>query len=434
MRETADAVVIGAGVIGTAIALELNRSGYRTVSVDRNPAAGYGPTSGSCAIIRVHYSTFDGTAFAWEGYHYWRDWAEYLGIADPRGTAEFRETGCLVMQTSLNGMLEKHIGLSRELGIPIEIWDTEEISRRLPIYNLESFAPVRRTDDPLFGTSNGGTIEGAVFWKTAGYVTDPQLSAQNLQCATEAAGGAFRFGRAVTGVLQSSGRTAGVALDDGSEIHAPVVVNVAGPFSAEVNRMAGALDDMTISTRALKQEVAHVPAPDGFDFYRDGFVVSDSDIGCYIRPEKGNYILIGSEDPECDPREFVDPETYDRNFTDQWTNQALRFAQRVPSLGIPSRMRGVVDLYDVTDDWIPIYDSSSLPGYYMAIGTSGNQYKNAAIAGRLMSALIDYCEAGNDHDSKPLRFELPYTGHGIDAGFYSRKRELNSESSFSVLG
>ena len=28
---------------------------------------------------------------------------------------------------------------------------------------------------------------------------------------------------------------------------------------------------------------------------------------------------------------------------------------------------------DVSDDWIPIYDQSSLPGYYMAIGTSGNQ-------------------------------------------------------------
>ncbi len=434
MCKTADAVLIGAGVIGTAIALELNRAGYRTISVDRNPAAGYGPTSGSCAIIRVHYSTLDGTAFAWEGYHYWRDWADYLGVSDPRGTAEFREIGCLVMQTALNGMLEKHVGLSQDLGVPHEIWDTREIKRRLPVYNLESFAPVRRKDDPLFGTSNGGMIEGAVFWKTAGYVTDPQLSAQNLQCASEAAGAKFQFGRSVTGVLQSSGRASGVALDDGSEIHAPVVVNVAGPFSAEVNGMAGVLDDMTISTRALKQEVAHVPAPDGFDFYKDGFVVSDSDIGCYIRPEKGNYILIGSEDPECDPREFVDPATYDRNFTDQWTNQALRYAQRVPSLGIPSRMRGVVDLYDVTDDWIPIYDSSSLPGYYMAIGTSGNQYKNAAVAGRLMSALIDYCESGNDHDSNPLEFELPYTGRRIDASFYSRRRELNPESSFSVLG
>jgi len=61
-------VVIGAGIIGTAIALELARSGRRTISVDRLPAAGYGSTSSSCAIVRVHYSTLQGTAFAYDAY------------------------------------------------------------------------------------------------------------------------------------------------------------------------------------------------------------------------------------------------------------------------------------------------------------------------------------------------------------------------------
>ena len=63
----ADAVVIGAGVIGAAVALELTRGGRKTISVDRLPAAGYGSTSSSCAIIRVHYSTLEGTAFAYDG-------------------------------------------------------------------------------------------------------------------------------------------------------------------------------------------------------------------------------------------------------------------------------------------------------------------------------------------------------------------------------
>lgn len=434
MTRAADAVIIGAGVIGTAIALELNRRGFHTISIDKNLAAGHGPTSGSCAIIRVHYSTHDGTAFAFEGYHYWRDWSDYLGAEDPRGTAEFRETGCMVMRTRQNGHLNKHVAICDELGIPYEEWDSGHIVDRLPIYDLQSFAPARRMDDPDFGQPNGGSIEGAIFWPTAGYVTDPALSAQNLQFASEMNGGQFVFGRRVTGILTRAGRVSGVSLDDGSEVDAPVVVNVAGPYSAEINEMAGVLEDMTISTRALKQEVAHVPAPDGFDFYNAGIVISDSDIGCYVRPEKGNFVLIGSEDPECDPREWVDPETYDRNFTDQWTHQALRYAQRVPSLGIPSRMRGVVDLYDVSDDWIPIYDCSSLPGFYMAIGSSGNQYKNAPIAGKMMAELISWCENGNDHDSSPLQFELPYIGKKMDVGFYSRKREINMESSFSVLG
>ncbi len=70
----------------------------------------------------------------------------------------------------------------------------------------------------------------------------------------------------------------------------------------------------------------------------------------------------------------------------------------------------------------------------MAIGTSGNQFKNAPIAGKLMTALIEDCEAGNDHDTAPLQFRLPYIGRDIDVGFYSRRRAINPESSFSVLG
>ena len=199
--------------------------------------------------------------------------------------------------------------------------------------------------------------------------------------------------------------------------------------------MAGVIDEMTIQTRPLRQEVTHVPAPEGFDFETNGMIVSDSDIACYVRPEHGNHILVGSEDPECDPHYWVENDTdYDREFTEQWTTQAMRYAQRVPSLGIPSRTKGVVDLYDASTDWIPIYDKSSVKGYYMACGSSGNQYKNAPIAGKMMAALISYCEAGNDHDEQPLQFTLPYIQKDINVGFYSRKREINQESSFSVLG
>ncbi|WP_419910212.1 NAD(P)/FAD-dependent oxidoreductase [Hoeflea sp.] len=434
MAETTDAVIIGAGIIGAATALELNRKGIRTISVDKNPAAGYGSTSGSCAIIRVHYSTLEGTAFAYEGYHYWRDWATYLAADDERGLAEFRETGCLVMCTEQNGYMKKHTELCEELNIPFERWNADQILKRLPIYDLKSYFPAKRMDDPEFGKPGKGNVEQAVHFPTAGYITDPQLATHNLQRATEAAGGSFLFNRSVTEILQADGRVAGVKLDDGTEIHAPVVINVAGPHSAKVNAMAGALDDMTITTNALRQEVVHVPAPEGFDFYSNAFVTSDSDIACYCRPEKGNFILVGSEDPECDPREWVDPDDYDTNFTEQWTHQAQRYAQRVPSLGIPNQTKGVVDLYDVSDDWIPIYDKSQIPGYYMAIGSSGNQFKNAPIAGKMMAALVEYCEAGHDHDAKPLQFDLPYIGRSIDVGFYSRKREINEESSFSVLG
>lgn len=430
-----DAIIIGTGVIGAAIAFEMSKAGWKTLSLDRNAQVGHGSTAGSCAIIRMHYSTFDGTAFAWEGYHYWRDWDDYLGLPDTTNLAQFRETGCLVMKTEANGFLDKHKQYSAQLECPFEEWSPDQIRDRLPIYSLDSFAPARRMDDPEFGQPNGAQMQGAIFWPKAGYVTDPALSAQNLMDAAKLHGAEVRTGAEVSDILTEAGRVSGVRLTTGETIHAPIVVNVAGPGSAIINRMAGVLNDMTIETRPLRQEVVHVPAPEGFDFEADGTIVSDGDIACYCRPEHGNHILIGSEDPECDPHQWCEDDIhYNRDFTDQWTTQAMRYAQRVPTLGIPSKTRGVVDLYDASTDWIPIYDKSSLPGFYMACGTSGNQYKNAPIAGKMMTALIGHCEGGADHDKDPLQFELPYIQRSIDVGFYSRKRPINTDSSFSVLG
>ncbi len=149
---------------------------------------------------------------------------------------------------------------------------------------------------------------------------------------------------------------------------------------------------------------------------------------------KGNFLLIGSEDPECDPLEFVDPDNFDENFTEQWTIQAMRTAQRIPALGVSSRTKGVVALCDASDDWIPICDKSLVPGFYMACGSSGNQFKNASPAGAMMAELIEKVEAGHDHDAEPLEFHMKFTNRTIDVGFYSRRRKINSNSSFSVLG
>ncbi|MEI8241056.1 MAG: FAD-dependent oxidoreductase, partial [Actinomycetota bacterium] len=59
MSERADAVVIGAGVIGSSVALELARGGRKVIVVDKGPSAGAGSTSSSSAIIRFCYSTPD---------------------------------------------------------------------------------------------------------------------------------------------------------------------------------------------------------------------------------------------------------------------------------------------------------------------------------------------------------------------------------------
>lgn len=434
MGKNYDAVIIGAGIIGAAVAFELAKKGRCTLNLDALPAAGYGSTGASCAIIRTHYSTLDGSALAYESFFTWKDWPGYIGVKDERGLAKYFNTGVVVIKTEHNKHLGPICAIMDELGIPYEHWDNEKLAAKMPIYDLRKFSPVKRPGDPGFGEPTGGVVDGAVFFPNGGYVSDPQLATHNIQVAAEAAGAAFRFNCLVEEIRQIGGRTAGVVLKGGEAIDAPVVVNVAGPHSYIVNRMAGVEAGMNIKTRALRQEVAHVPSPKGFDFEKDGYVLSDSDIGCYSRPEIGNHILVGSEDPECDEKEWVDPDDYNREFTEQWTAQVHRAAQRIPTLGIPGQAKGVVDLYDVTDDWIPIYDKSDLPGFYMAVGSSGNQFKNAPVAGAMMAALIEACEGGRDHDADPVSFDLPNIGRTLDLGFFSRRREINPDSSFTVLG
>ena len=434
MDKSFDAVIIGAGVIGAAIGFELSKKGWKTLNIDRNPTSGYGSTSASCAIIRVHYSTFDGCALAYEGYHYWKDWENYLEFKDERGLAEFIECGCMIYQTETNKYLKTIIDRANELLIPHSIWNLEEIKRNLPIVDTHKFGPVKLPDDKNFGEHKNNHLKGAVFFPTAGYVNDPQLSAHNIQRASENKGGKFLFNSSVSEIIKNNGRASGIVLDDGTRINSKVVINVAGPHSMKINQMAGIEENMNIKTKALKVEVSHVSPPKDFDYENNAFVISDSDIGCYSRPETGNHILIGSEDPECDERIFVDPDNWDENFTDQWKTQLFRQAQRYPELPLSSDVKGVVSLYDVSDDWIPIYDKSDLPGFYMAVGTSGNQYKNAPVAGVMMAELIEACEEGHEHDKDPLNIHLKNIKREINLGFYSRNRIINSESSMSVLG
>ncbi|HEY1597588.1 MAG TPA: FAD-dependent oxidoreductase [Thermoleophilaceae bacterium] len=435
MAKQADAIIIGAGVIGAATAFELAKRGYKTLNIDKLPASGYGPTSNSCAIVRAHYSSREGVAMAYEGFSYWQDWENYLEHVDETGLSRYMQCGTVLLKSS-TGHDKKVLDHYRELGVEFEEWDTKTLKEKVPVYDTHAFWPPKRPDDPHFWDESERELDGAVFTPGSGYVNDPQLATHNLQRAAEAKGGEFLFRAQVAEIRRDNGRVQGVTLSDGLEIDAPIVVNVAGPHSFVINRMAGVEETMKVKTKALRHEVHHVPAPPDVDFESNGYHTSDGDTGIYFRPETGNNILIGSEDPDCDPQVWVDnPDQFDRGVTEkQWEAQVYRLARRMPSLRIPNERKGLVDLYDVSDDWIPIYDRSDLGGFYMAIGTSGNQFKNAPVVGHLMAELIDKVEAGHDQDNEPLQVKARYTGVELDSGFYSRNREINPNSSFSVNG
>lgn len=445
MNKKVDAIIIGTGIMGAMIAYELAQKGYKTLNIDKHAEAGMGSTGNSCSIIRAHYSTEAGVAFAYEGFKYWADWGNYLGnVHDERGLAKFMKTGSILLKTK--GHDWRKVKKNYEaVGVEYEEWSVEEIVRHVPVYDCHEFWPIQRPDDPHFFDEPSGMLEGAIFCPGGGYMNDPTLSVHNVQRAAEKFGSEFLYNAEVIEVRSQDNQVLGVTLKDGVQIDTQVIVNAAGPHSCTVNRMAkGVLEGCNIQTKALRHEVHHLPSPEGYDYYKDGYHTSDGDCGNYFRPEIGNMFLVGSEDPECDPKVYVDPDDFyadkgeyghNNELTqEQYEAQAYRLAKRIKGLPILQQPRGIVDLYDVSDDWIPIYDKSDMKGFYMAIGTSGNQYKNAPLVGAMMADLIDKCEKGHDHDKDPIQFKMKYIERTLDISFYSRKRKINYESSFSVNG
>jgi sarcosine oxidase subunit beta len=433
MSDRADAIVIGAGVIGSSVALELARGGRRVIVVDKGPAPGAGSTSSSSSIIRFSYSTRDAVLAAWEAAALWSDWAGHLGCVDPDGMVRFVRTGNLIFHTP--GFSTDRIeALWDEVGIAYERLDAAALHRRFPDLDIGQYFPPKRLEDPHFADDADHEMT-AVLEFESGFVDDPMLAAHNLAHAAKALGAEFRYHQRVIGIEQADGRVTGVRLADESVVHTPIVVNVGGPHSGQINRLAGVVDGMKVGHRPLRQEVFTAEAPHGLRL-EDGFpVVADLDLGQYMKPQIGGTWLVGGTEPECDEMHWIDdPDTFDEYPTvEQFEVAMMRAARRAPDFGVPLRPVGLAALYDASDDWVPIYDRSDLPGFFMACGTSGNQFKNAPLAGKFIAAIVDAEARGRNHDLDPVQYVGPRTGQAIDLGAFSRLRE-KALTSGTVMG
>ncbi len=404
--------------------------------VDRNPGPGQGSTSASSAIIRFNYSTLAGVATAWEAHWSWLDWEGFLGGPDEDGSlARFWRTGSLCLDAPAHDR-SKVLRLFDQVGVPYEVLTADEIRQAYPWLDPARHFPPKPVDSDAFWDEPSGEIGGYVT-PDAGFIDDPSFAAHNLATAAERRGVQFLFRATVAGIRQRNGRVSGVELSDGTLVHTPVAVNVSGPSSGHVNDLAGVLGDFAVHTRPLRVETHSVPAPPGFSVEgQPGPLVADIDLGTYFRGTPSGELLVGGAEPECDRLEWLeDPDDYAPSVTrSTYEAQVYRVARRLPELGVPGAPRGIAAVYDATDDWIPIYDKTALPGFYVAIGTSGNQFKNAPLVGGYLRAIIDTCESGVDHDETPACFFLPHTGLDVDLSAYSRRRQPSPDSSNTVMG
>jgi sarcosine oxidase subunit beta len=371
VAEKADVVIVGAGAIGASIAHHVARRGARDVLVIEREAVGAGSTGRSVGGIRHQFSTEVNVRLSLLSVQAFLRFRDELGM-DPA----FRQVGYLFLLTTAEDLeaFRANVAMQRRLGVAVRLIEPEEAREIVPQLNV---------DDVL----------GATFCSTDGY-GDPHSVCLGYAERARELGVRFWVGAEVTSIEQQGGRVTAVQTSRG-RVETRLVVDAAGPWAAEVARLAG----VALPIQPYRRQVFITePFP---DIPRELPMVVDFAPSFYFRRE-GPAVLLGLTDKE-EPPSFNTG--LDWGFLEQVVAHAMH---RVPVLERARAARGWAGLYDTTPDNNPILGRvPELEGFLVAAGFSGHGFMHSPATGRLMAELI-LDGAAHSVDISPLgisRFE-----------------------------
>src|ERR1700678_3121231 len=218
MARSADVVIIGAGIVGSSIAFHLTEAGCTNVLVvERETRQGLGSTGKSMGGVRAQFATDVNIRMSLYPLPFLARFEEATG--HPSG---YKPHGYLFMATNDWHMdyLRKNSARQKALGLKnVQLLSPDDIRKVLPQL---------RSDDILGGS----------FCSTDGFV-DPESVMTGFMARAIERGATLWRGTQVTGIRNGHSTVSGVTTTNG-EVHAPIVVNAAGPWAAAVARMAGA--------------------------------------------------------------------------------------------------------------------------------------------------------------------------------------------------
>jgi sarcosine oxidase subunit beta len=372
MADTADVIVIGAGVQGASLAFHLASRGTRVALVERS-SIGAGATGRSSGLVRVYYDLLAEAKLAWAAQHWFRNWGELVGYE-----SGFRVTGFLWIEPGERlDRVTANSAAHRALGVDSTVLAADEVRRLYP------------------GLEVGDEV--AAFEPDSGYA-DPYLTCSALVSAAKDRGARLWQNAEVTAITTAGGRVTGVRTTKG-DIDAPVIVNAAGGWAARVGALVGM--DLPITVWRHDTGVLGVPAsvPGRIP------VVIDIANGMYFRPEGEDMVLVGLEDDDqMGGSPDADTSAAAPAFPERATERMIR---RVPGL-IDGDWRFDHSGQDgLTPDQRPILGSAGSAGpdgLYLDCGHSGMGFKTAPAIGLGMSELI-LDGAASSVDISPFRFE-----------------------------
>ena len=388
--ETADIVVIGAGIMGASIAFQLTRqSDRRVVVVDERPPVG-GMSGRTFGQIRQHYSNALMVEMAIRGFEVLNDWQAEVGVGDP-GYVKLGYM-LLVVEAQVEAC-RRNVDLGRQLGVDTRFASPDEI---------KALEPALVTDD----------LAGGAWEPNGGYIDVTRMVLSWLGAA-QAAGATLHSGLRVEGIATTDGRVAGVDTAEG-RIEAPVVICAAGAWTTDLLGPVGV--EAPIERRRL--DMAYLEQPPGRPTIRT--CITDGNSNVVMRPDMGPYLLAvayPNEMPEvADPAAPAPAEDEARHRTR--LDKAL--AERLPDFVDARVVRTVSGAYDITPDFHPILGwAPGLDGLYLAAGFSGHGLKLSPAVGECVAAAVLETESPFDiHPLRPTRFadgEPMYLAYGPSA-------------------
>ncbi len=215
MTETYDAIVVGAGSVGIPTAMALGARGLRTLVVDQHASPGQGENKHAIGGVRATHSAPGKILTCMRSIQILSTWKELHG-----DDIEWLQGGYLypVYREGDAELLKNLLPLQKSHGLKIDFLGPGEVASILP------------------GIATEGLL-GGTFAPEDGSMS-PLLVVNAFYRHALAHGVAFRFKERVTGLRVEGGRVAGVDTDRG-RYESPVVVDAAGPLSAELNGTAG---------------------------------------------------------------------------------------------------------------------------------------------------------------------------------------------------
>ncbi|MBV9482327.1 MAG: FAD-binding oxidoreductase [Acidobacteria bacterium] len=384
MSQAVDAVIIGAGINGAAIAFNLAKRGCKNIAVVERFTIASGGTGKSAAIVRQHYSNEILIRMVRRS----RDIFEFFDD-EVGGSAGFVRTGYLFFVPGyVVEAFKCNIALQKKLGVR-----TRDISK-------EESKEICPQIDP-------GDAGAIAYEPDSGYA-DPYESTVSYLQAAKALGARLYQSSPVQSVHVRGGKIECV-VSAKEEFATRVVVNASGPWANKVGSMVNITYPIQVTR---EQEVMFRAQPQSLC---PQLTVSDMCNAIYFHPF-GQDLLVGRGFPK--EYEHVDPDNYaEGSDPDFIEDTAERIAKRVPGMESAFILKGYSGLYDVTPDWHPIIGTHpELDGFISVVGTSGHGFKLAPAVGEAVSQLVV--------DGKSSTFDLSQfsadrfaTGHSFKAAY-----------------